>query len=174
MCGGLCRRWRKRRWTQPPALGALGNEEGADAGTRRPGALGGSEGEAWSPVPCVSARERAEKRRQPRGRTGHCALKMGGCSGWAREGCLQEAALEGSVAQRHRWSLRAGLAGRAGWLRGQGVGAKTWLRGKAGLAYLAGPPSEVGHLVSETSWKKEPQVRWGRETEAAFREGTGK
>ena len=52
----------------------LGNKEGAGAGTRRPGAVGGSEGEAWSPVPCVSVRE---KRRQPGSSRGRCALKTG-------------------------------------------------------------------------------------------------
>ena len=94
---------------------------------------------------------------------------------WLGEGAVSPAGCSrGSVAQRHRWSLGAGLAGRAGWPRGQGVGAETWLRGKAGLASLAGPPSEVGHLVSETSWRKEPRVRRGRETEAALCEGTGK
>ena len=39
---------------------------------------------AWSPVPCVSMRVRDEKRKQ-------WATAAG-----AREGCLQEAALEGS------------------------------------------------------------------------------
>ena len=32
---------------------------------------------AWSPVPCVSVRVRGEKRKQPRGRRGRCALDSG-------------------------------------------------------------------------------------------------
>ena len=128
----------------------------------------------------MSVRERDEKRRQARGRRGHCPLKMGACRGWAREGCLQEAALEGSVTRWQRWGLRAGLAGRAGCLGGGGgvvgvVGTEAWLGGRAGSVYLAGPPSGIAHLVSETfSRRKEPRVRRGRAMEAALHEGTGR
>ena len=49
----------------------------------------GSDGEAWglvsSPL-CVSARVRDEKRRQPRSRRGHCALKTVDRSGWCKGG----------------------------------------------------------------------------------------
>ena len=35
-------------------------------------------------------------------------------------------------------------------------GLKTWLTGRAGTAYLVGPPRGIGHLVSETfSWRSE-------------------
>lgn len=58
---------------------------------------------------------------------------------------------------------------------GREWGLKSWLTGRAGLAYLAGPPSGIGHLVYETfCWRKEPRVRKGREMEAALHEGTGR
>ena len=41
---------------------------------------------AWSPVPCVSVRMRDEKRKQPRGGRGRCALKTVGRSGWCKGG----------------------------------------------------------------------------------------
>ena len=54
-------------------------------------------------------------------------------------------------------------------------GLKTWLTGRAGTAYLVGPPRGIGHLVSETfSLRKELRVRRGREMKAAPREGTGR
>ena len=55
------------------------------------------------------------------------------------------------------------------------MGLKTWLTGRAGTAYLVGPPRGIGHLVSETfSRRKELRVRRGREMKAAPREGTGR
>ena len=50
---------------------------------------------------------------------------------------------------------------------------KTCLTGRAGTAYLVGPPRGIGHLVSEAfSWRKELRVMRGREMEAALCEGT--
>ena len=58
---------------------------------------------------------------------------------------------------------------------GRQWGLKTCLPGRAGSAYLAGPPRVIGHLVSETFfWRKEPPVRRGREMEAALCEGSGR
>ena len=55
------------------------------------------------------------------------------------------------------------------------VGTEAWLGGRAGSVYLAGPPSGIAHLVSETfSRRKEPRVRRGRAMEAALHEGTGR
>ena len=72
-----------------------------------------------------------------------------------------------------------GLAGSVGWVGGHYAGSggrewglKTWLTGRAGSAYLAGPPRGIGHLVSETfSRRKELWVRRGRKMEAALCEG---
>ena len=56
---------------------------------------------------------------------------------------------------------------------GREWGLKTCLTGRAGMAYLVGPPRGIGHLVSETfSQRKELRVRRGREMEAALCEGT--
>ena len=53
------------------------------------------------------------------------------------------------------WAVWAGW-GALCWLRRKGVGLKTWLTGRAGTAYLVGPPRGIGHLVSETfSWRSE-------------------
>ena len=41
---------------------------------------------AWLPVPCVSVRVRDEKRKQPQGGRGLCALKTVGCSSWCEGG----------------------------------------------------------------------------------------
>ena len=55
------------------------------------------------------------------------------------------------------------------------MGTENWLTGRAGTAYLVGPPRGIGHLVSETfSRRKELRVRRGREMEAAPRKGTGR
>ena len=57
---------------------------------------------------------------------------------------------------------------------GREWGLRTWLTGRAGMAYLVGPPRGIGHLVSETfSQRKELRVRRGREMETAPCKGTG-
>ena len=63
------------------------------------------------------------------------------------------------------WGHYAGSGGRE-W------GLKTWLTGRADKVYLVGSPRGLGHLVSETSQRKELQVRRGREMEATPCEGT--
>ena len=68
--------------------GFLGNEEVPGAQTRGLARLWGSDGKpgAWSPVPCVSVRVRDEKRKQPQGGRGLCALKTVGRSSWCEGG----------------------------------------------------------------------------------------
>ena len=82
-----------------------------------------------------------------------------------------------SAAQVGPWGWacgEGGLARGSGAVAG-GVGTEAWLRGRAGSVYLAGPPSGIAHLVSETfSRRKEPRVRRGRAMEAALCEGTGR
>ena len=58
---------------------------------------------------------------------------------------------------------RSGACGHCGLCGGHCAGSgerewglKTWLTGRAGTAYLVGPPRGIGHLVSETfSWRPE-------------------
>ena len=57
------------------------------------------------------------------------------------------------------------------------MGTENWLTGRAGTAYLVGPPRGIGHLVSETfsgGGGIELRVMRGKEMEAASREGTGR
>ena len=79
--------------------GFLGNEEGPGARTRGLAWLGGSDGETWclvtSPL-CVSECERREEEAAA-GQEGPLCSEDSGPQRLVRgEGCLQEAALEGS------------------------------------------------------------------------------
>ena len=165
-------------------MGGLDKEGCAGAWTRGLARLRGSDGEAWglvtSPL-CVSENERREEE---------------AAAGWEGPLCSEDSGpqrlVRGKVVSRrqlsrgHSSDLAAqvgpwsGVCGQCG-LGGQhyvGSGGREWglktcLTGRAGTAYLVGPPRGTGHLVSEAfSQKKELPVRRGREMEGALCEGT--
>lgn len=146
----------------------------------------GSDGEAWglvtSPL-CVSESERREEEAAA-GQEGPLCSEDSGPQQLVRGRGVSRRQLS----RGHGSDLAAQVGPRSG-ARGQcGLGGghyagsggrewglKTWLTGRAGTLYLAGPPRGIGHLVSETfSWRKELQARRGREMEPAPREGTGR
>ena len=173
--------------TASSSWGFLGNEEGPGARTRGLTQLGASDGEAWvlvtSPV-CVSESERQEEEAAAGQEEPLCSEDSGpqrlvrgrGASRrqlW-RGHSSDLASSTGGASEWGLWAVWAGW-GALCCLRREGVGTENWLPGRAGTAYLVGPPRGIGHLVSETfSRRKELRVRRGREMKAAPREGTGR
>ena len=107
-------------------------------------------------------RVRDEKRKQLQGRKGCCALKDSGLQ-WlvgVRDVSRRQLSRAAQMGPRSRDCRKCGLGGgHYASSGGREWGLKTCLTGRAGSAYLAGPPRGIGHLVSETFFRrKEPRV----------------
>ena len=138
--------------------------------------LGGSDGEAWGLVTSPLCPEAAAGREGPL-----CSEESGPQWLVQGRGVSRRQLLRGHgsdlAAQVGPWTGALGQCGLGGGhyagSGGREWGLKTCLTGRAGTAYLVGPPRGIGHLVSETfSQRKELRVRRGREMEAALCEGT--